>query len=254
MYCGASKPDGTADTSGDWFGDSGSTTSNRGTAATGSNDPTPAPSPGPTPTPGPYKGNAANDPILSALKFVFNKVFEEPEPQLWCNADGSYCEYMQVKQAVVPWVPGPGWARAMGIGRGAAGFKELAARMLPEFIEGKATAGVGTTSTGRVYQLVSGNKKADSELIGIVNKTLQEKGVLKAKSARASDVEQKMAAIMIRDGLDKAEIVINNPTGPCRQPLGCHQTLGPILGKRELTVHWPDGAGGWRSWTYGGAK
>ncbi|MGW0943685.1 RHS repeat domain-containing protein [Streptomyces sp. NPDC002623] len=80
--------------------------------------PVPAPSPGPAPVPGPYKGGF-NDPVLSALKFVFDEIFGEPEPRLVCNADGSYCEYMQVQQNIVPWVPGsPG---ALGIGKGAAG-------------------------------------------------------------------------------------------------------------------------------------
>ncbi|WP_368855101.1 DddA-like double-stranded DNA deaminase toxin [Streptomyces sp. JV178] len=103
--------------------------------------------------------------------------------------------------------------------------------MLPKFAEGGATVGVGATSTGHVYHLVSGNKKADAELIGIVNETLRNQGVLKGtvKSSRASDVEQKMAGLMIRDNVNKAEIVINNPAGPCSQPLGCHQTLNAMI-------------------------
>ncbi|WP_373462338.1 DddA-like double-stranded DNA deaminase toxin [Streptomyces sp. V3I7] len=63
-----------------------------------------------------------------------------------------------------------------------------------------------------------------------------------------------MAGIMIRDDIERAEIVINNPNGPSSQPLGCHKTLDAILGKRRLTVHWPDGKGGYDQWTYGGAK
>nr|BAK19873.1 YD repeat protein [Streptomyces rochei] len=228
-----------------------------GTASTSSDDPAPAPapSPGPTPTPGPYKGNA-NDPVLGALKYAFAKLFGAPEPQLLCDAGGSNCEYVNVQENVVPWAPGAGWARALGIGEGAAGFTEFATRVLPKFVDGGSTAGVGATSTGRVYRLISGNKKADDQLIGIVNRTLKEKGFLRgaARSSRASDVEQKMAGIMIRDDIDRADIVINNPNGPCRQPLGCHQTLDAILGKRRLTVHWPDGKGGYDQWTYGGAK
>ncbi|MFF7098306.1 DddA-like double-stranded DNA deaminase toxin [Streptomyces rubradiris] len=125
---------------------------------------------------------------------------------------------------------------------------------MPKFIEGGSTVGIGASSE-HVYRLVSGNKKADADLIDIVNKTLREKGAMKARrSARASDVEQKMAAIMIRDEVSKAEVVINNPSGPCRQPLDCDQVLDSLLGKRELTVHWLDGKGGYRNKTYGGAE
>ncbi|MEU9228953.1 DddA-like double-stranded DNA deaminase toxin [Streptomyces massasporeus] len=105
-------------------------------------------------------------------------------------------------------------------------------------------------------RLVSGNERADAELKDSVNDRHRKAGFLRgaAKSARASDVEQKMAATMIRDGVDEAELVIDNPAGPCTQPLGCHRVLDAILGKRQLTVHWPNGKGGWENWTYGGAK
>ncbi|WP_158101837.1 DddA-like double-stranded DNA deaminase toxin [Streptomyces swartbergensis] len=78
-------------------------------------------------------------------------------------------------------------------------------------------------------------------MIDIVNDRLRKAGFLKgaAKSARASDVEQKMAATMIRDGVDKAKLVINNPAGQCAQPLGCHRVLDAILGKRQLTYTGP---------------
>ncbi|MFB7274420.1 DddA-like double-stranded DNA deaminase toxin [Streptomyces sp. NPDC056244] len=204
----------------------------------------------------PYKGDSINDPVLDALKFAFNLVFGEPDPQLLCDVDGSDCEYRQPQQNVVPWVPGPGWARALGIGKGAVGFKEFATRVLPKFAENGPTVGVGATSSGRVYRLVSGNKKADSELIGIVNDSLRKKGFLRgaSRSSRASDVEQKMAAIMERDGIHNAEIVINNPAGPCAQPLGCDRVLSSLLGPRRLTVYWPNGKGGYKQRTYGGVK
>jgi hypothetical protein len=35
--------------------------------------------------------------------------------------------------------------------------------------------------------------------------------------------------------------------------LGCNDVLDTILGDRTLTIHWPDGNGGWVSQTYGGA-
>lgn len=222
-----------------------------GTSATG---PLPSPSPGAAPSPGPYKGDNI-DRVLSALAFAFNKVFGEPEPQLLCTVDG-LCEYRQLQENIVPWVPGPGWARALGIGKGAAGFKAFASQVLPEFVENGPTVGVGATSSGHVYRLISGNKKADAELIGIVNDSLRKGGFLKgaSRSSRASDVEQKMAALMQRDNIDKAEIFINNPAGPCTQPLGCARVLDTILGKRQLTVHWPDGKGGFEQQIYGGVK
>ncbi|MEH0579109.1 RHS repeat-associated core domain-containing protein [Streptomyces sp. B21-108] len=223
----------------------------RDTSATG---PLPSPSPGAAPSPGPYKGDNV-DGALRALAFAFNQVFGEPDPQLLCNADG-LCEYKQVQENIVPWVPGPGWARALGIGEGAAGFRAFASQVLPKFAENGPTVGVGATSSGHVYRLISGNKKVDAELIDIVNDSLREGGFLKgaSRSSRASDVEQKMAALMQRDNIDKAEIVINNPAGPCTQPLGCARVLDTILGKRQLTVHWPDGTGGFEQQTYGGAK
>jgi hypothetical protein len=145
--------------------------------------------------------------------------------------------------------------RPLAIGKGAAGFREIAARVLPEFVKGKSpTTGVGALPSGHLIRVVSGNKKEDSALIDIVNDRLRKAGFLKtAKSARASDAEQKMAAVMIRDDIKKADIVINNPAGPCAQPLGCHRVLPAILGERQLTVHWPNGKGGWEKHTYGGA-
>jgi hypothetical protein len=101
---------------------------------------------------------------------------------------------------------------------------------------------------------VSGNKKQDEDLLNIVNKVLRDKGRLPgmSTSARASDVEQKFAAVMIRDGIDDADLVINFPTGPCDQRLGCDDVLDDLLGKKNLTVYWPDGNGGYTSKHYGG--
>jgi RHS repeat-associated protein len=126
---------------------------------------------------------------------------------------------------------------------------------LPGFAEGGPTSGLGVTQGGKFYDVVSGNKKADSELIDIVNQRLQDKGVLpgRATSSRASDAEQKFAAVMLRDKIGKADLYINNPSGPCVQRLGCDDVLSTILGnKKQLTVHWPDGNGGWESRSYGG--
>ncbi|MFF2382632.1 RHS repeat-associated core domain-containing protein [Streptomyces sp. NPDC058108] len=250
---GPSTADGSTNVNSDGTPGGGTVCPCGGTATTSSDSP--APSPGPTPTAGPYRGKT-NNPVLSVLKFVFNQLFGQPDPQLVCDADGSDCQYVEVEQNIVPWIPGANWARAVGIGKGAAGFKEFAASVLPKFVEGGKTYGVGASASGRVYSLRSGYADVDSDLYNIVNDTLRDKGFLKgtSKSLRASDVEQKMAGIMIRDGISKAEIVINNPAGPCTQPLGCNQTLDAILGDRELKVHWPNGRGGFRDETYGGKK
>ncbi|MFB9832665.1 DddA-like double-stranded DNA deaminase toxin [Actinoallomurus acaciae] len=117
------------------------------------------------------------------------------------------------------------------------------------------TSGSGVAADGRTYDVVSGNKRGDADLLKIVNGRLRGQGVLPgaANSARASDAEQKFAAIMIRDGIDDANLVINNPTGPCMVRLGCDNVLNTILGPdKTLTVHWPDGSGGWASKKYGG--
>ncbi|WP_328874291.1 RHS repeat-associated core domain-containing protein [Streptomyces sp. NBC_00287] len=228
--------------------------SNCGTADTSNADPTPAPSPGPDPVPGPYN-QQVNDPPFDAFKWLFDQLLPDDDPHLMCNEDGSFCGYVELQENAVPWAPGPGWLRPLSIGKGVAGLKEFAARALPEFIKNKTpTVGVGTHPSGHIIRIISGNKKADAALIGIVNDRLRKAGALgTANSARAADAEQKMAAVMIRDGVEKADIFINNPAGPCSQPLGCHKVLPMILGERQLTVHWPDGMGGWKSNTYGGA-
>ncbi|WP_345033016.1 polymorphic toxin-type HINT domain-containing protein [Kutzneria kofuensis] len=125
---------------------------------------------------------------------------------------------------------------------------------LPRYTPGGPTSGTGKAADGRIYDVVSGNKQQDADLLNIVNNVLRSKGRLPglATSARASDVEQKFAAIMIRDGIDDANIVINNPTGPCDVRLGCDDVLDDLLGRKKLTVHWPDGNGGWTSKQYGG--
>jgi hypothetical protein len=126
---------------------------------------------------------------------------------------------------------------------------------LPGFAEGGPTSGLGVTQGGKFYDVVSGNKKADADLINIVNQRLRDKGVLpaRANAGRASDAEQKFAAVMLRDKIAKADLYINNPSGPCMQRLGCNDVLGAILGnEKQLTVHWPDGNGGWESRSYGG--
>ena len=126
---------------------------------------------------------------------------------------------------------------------------------LPEFIPGRSsTSGVGVGGNGRTYDVISGNKNADASLIKIVNDKLRSEGVLTgtANSSRASDAEQKFAAIMIRDGIGDAQLVINNPQGPCTVKLGCDNVLDKLLGSKKLTVYYPNGNGGWIPKKYGG--
>ena len=231
--------------------------SNCGTASTNSSDPVPSPSPGPTPTPGPYKSNIS-DPVLRALSYVFNKIFEKTPPLLICNAESTVCEYIPVQENVVPWGPsGSGWAtaRALGLGEGIAALRAFALKSLPKFVAKGKTTGIGSAD-GRVFQVTSGVAAGDQKLLDIVNDRLRKAGALPgvAKSTRASDVEQKFAAMMIAQKIDKGDIVINNPAGPCAQRLGCDAALPLILRERTLTVHWPDGKGGFNSKTYGGAE
>ncbi|WP_406130467.1 hypothetical protein OHQ89_24970 [Streptomyces canus] len=127
---------------------------------------------------------------------------------------------------------------------------------LPEFVEGGPTRGIGfTSSSGDDVELISGNKKNDADLIRIVNNKLRSEGLLpgSSTSTRASDVEQKFAATMIRDSAKEGELFINNPEGPCQQRLGCDNVLDALLGDKKLKVNWPDGNGGWTSKSYGGA-
>jgi hypothetical protein len=129
-----------------------------------------------------------------------------------------------------------------------------AAAKLPAYGGGQ-TVGHGVGSNGLAYNVVSGNERADAELINIVNKKLQSLGILRgsSKSVRAHDAEQKFAAIMLRDGITKADIVINNPSGPCGVRLGCRDVLGALLGpNRQLTVHWKNQDGVWENALFGG--
>jgi hypothetical protein len=114
------------------------------------------------------------------------------------------------------------------------------------------TQGLGLSPDGKIYLVNSGNKAIDDELWKLANKRLAEVGPRKggATSGAAADVEQKFAAIMFRDKINKADVVINNSRGPCRQTMGCDQLLNRLLGTKELTAHWPDAAGAWRSHPY----
>ncbi|MEU1277644.1 RHS repeat-associated core domain-containing protein [Streptomyces sp. NPDC005805] len=239
-------------------GDGGGSGTGSGTATTSGGDPLPSPSPGPPPTPGPYKETGIPG-IPTPLKWFWNEVLGmgPPDMHLMCNMDGT-CDYLPYNENVVGWGPsGPSRVIA-GAGRASSSFSfasllEGMKVTMKAFPFKKKTQGMGISPDGRIYLVNSGNKAIDDELWKISNKRLRDAGILKgaANSGAASDVEQKFVAIMIRDGIRKGEIVINNPKGPCRAPMGCDQVLNTMLGKRQLTVHWPDGKGGFRSHTYG---
>ncbi|HEV2372371.1 MAG TPA: LamG-like jellyroll fold domain-containing protein [Streptosporangiaceae bacterium] len=126
---------------------------------------------------------------------------------------------------------------------------------LPQFVENGETRGRGMAADGRTYDLRSGQRVADADLISIVNGRLNEAGLLQGSSTsvNADHVEQKFVAIMLRDNINEADLVINHPGGPCPAAiLGCMDALDPLLGKgRILTVHWPNGSGGYWSVPFG---
>jgi hypothetical protein len=128
---------------------------------------------------------------------------------------------------------------------------------LPAYVEGGPTSGRAVTSDGRSYtDLISGGKRQNADLINWVNQTLRRKGKLEgnATSWRASDVEQKFAAMMARDGIKEADIVINFPSGPCGVKLGCDDVLDALLEDVGiLRVRWKEN-GVWQTNIYGRAQ
>lgn len=123
---------------------------------------------------------------------------------------------------------------------------------LPRF-DGGQTMGHYMDKDGSILELASGRDPGHKWLIDAVNKRLKDKLGHTYNSDRADHVEQKFAGLMLENGIDRAEIVINNPAGPCVDigGLGCDQVLNVLLGNKSLTVHWPDGKGGFESHTYG---
>ncbi|MGW2657392.1 RHS repeat-associated core domain-containing protein [Streptomyces sp. NPDC001478] len=227
--------------------------------------PKPSPSPGVAPSLEQSAGPGIDNFPLRFLKAVARQIFGLNPPQgiIDCQSDGQ-CEFVANSEQVFPWPPGGGGASGLGaklLTRGAeasAALRAGAVNAIKQSIQqlgyrGK-TVGLGITGEGAIYSVESGNKLLDRKLIDIVNKRLQKLRILSVASGRAHDAEQKFAALMIRDGVKKADVWINNPTGPCRQGLGCDDVLNSLLGKRELTVHWPNGRGGFNKHTYGNGK
>ncbi|MGA5408746.1 polymorphic toxin-type HINT domain-containing protein [Streptomyces lavendulocolor] len=125
---------------------------------------------------------------------------------------------------------------------------------LPVWNKGDRTKGRFTDSEGKIYEMESGRPPEDRRLLDIVNERLQSQG-FKGKAGNADHVELKFAALMWEKGIDEAKIVINYPTGTCRDPLGCDHLLNAVLGNKTLTVYWPDENGGYTSsHTYGNGR
>ena len=109
------------------------------------------------------------------------------------------------------------------------GSGQLPVRPKPDEPGPRTTHGRGVDADGREYQFSSSNQQ-DKELIAATNDRLRQRGYLpgRATSSRASDVEQKVATQMRLHGTERADLVVNNPDGPCRVRLGCDQSLpGP---------------------------
>lgn len=121
---------------------------------------------------------------------------------------------------------------------------------LPVFDEegSRTTHGRAVDRRGREYELRSGDKRRDAALIDAAHERLRQRGLLgpHTRSAATADVEQKFATRMRLEGIDEADLVINNPNGPCPSRLGCQQTLPIHLDPgQRLTVHWRDKGGNW---------
>jgi hypothetical protein len=103
-------------------------------------------------------------------------------------------------------------------------------------VEGRKTHGKWVDDHGRIHTIVSGQDEDSVEVWRI----LQERKVpLKAPPTRISDVEQKLAARMVREQQRHLEVVINNR--PCPGRWGCDRLLPVILpAGYSLTVHGPN--------------
>ncbi|HEX6683051.1 MAG TPA: DddA-like double-stranded DNA deaminase toxin [Candidatus Limnocylindrales bacterium] len=110
----------------------------------------------------------------------------------------------------------------------------------------RTTYGRGMDSNGNEYSTRSGNKRDDADQIDAVNDRLRERGI-PYRSGNAHHAEQKFAGRMANEGIDDADLVINNPSGPCLERLGCDQTVGTILKPGQtLRVHWRGADGAWQ--------
>lgn len=108
------------------------------------------------------------------------------------------------------------------------------------------TRAVLHTGDGRRIELVSGG---DASTQQVRDHMWDHIGAIKrpATFGAESDVELKAAVILAeaKQHPQHANIVINNPRGPCLGDYGCDSLLPQYLPPGStLTVHWPGGEGG----------
>ncbi|MEU9450647.1 polymorphic toxin-type HINT domain-containing protein [Streptomyces sp. NPDC048277] len=127
---------------------------------------------------------------------------------------------------------------------------------LPQRSAGGQTSGIARDGNGNTSSVITSDKGAHRNLIDRANSRLSQWG-FNAPAARASDVEQKVAASMLNpDGSSRiasADLVINHPGGPCTEPWGaiwcCH--ISSTRGKRyRFTLLTTSGV--WNSHVYQG--
>jgi hypothetical protein len=118
----------------------------------------------------------------------------------------------------------------------------------------RTTYGRAVDADGAQYQTRSDFMRDDRAEIDAVNERLQERAGVTYRSGNAHHAEQKFAAGMANDPhITEADLVINNPAGPCPGRLGCDDTL-PVLLRPDQTlrVHWRDANGDWQMTPYQG--
>lgn len=124
------------------------------------------------------------------------------------------------------------------------------------------TAGIAVTSDGVELPMVDSSKSGDPSYPALarrVSDRLRQWNLLQgaAVSARAYDVEQTVAAMMLNEdgttAIKSVDLVINNSAGPCMVDLGCNMALPYILNDDQtIFLHWKDAAGNWRTEPYKG--
>ncbi|MBS2545479.1 hypothetical protein KGQ19_01215 [Catenulispora sp. NL8] len=124
------------------------------------------------------------------------------------------------------------------------------------------TVGIAVTDGGVELPMVDSSKSGDPSYPALarrVSDRLRQWNLLQgaAVSARAYDVEQTVAAMMLNDdgttAIKSVNLVINNATGPCMVELGCNMALPYILNDDQtIFLHWKDATGKWRTEPYRG--
>jgi SCP1.201-like deaminase len=115
---------------------------------------------------------------------------------------------------------------------------KLAEELPPPVVSntGAKTHGLWVDEHGTAHKIVSG-KDADADLAWSI---LRNRGIpVPAEPTTTSDVEQKLAARMVREGRKHLDVTLNNR--PCRGVFGCDVLVPVILPEGySLTVHAPN--------------